>query len=209
METVVALSIAAVALSFFVAAYAPATIGIQRANSVKEAKYLATAVEAELNTLRSSFDGVANSSFEKAYNLVSGGRLLIAHKYRADINGTNTDGIYEGFTGDFTTAEDSEEQPMKIQSFVMDLANTIGFAGGTLPLDSIEGSCFAVSLSHLVNTGGTLAPSTVALDPQAPVILVQADFYLLESNAPAYIRNLTPADLPSRPIYSTRFGITR
>jgi len=155
METVVALSIAAVALSFFVAAYAPATIGIQRANSVEEAKLLAPAVEAELNTLRRTFDGGAASSFEKAFGLVSGGNLLLAHKYRADATANALDGIYPSTSVDFTSEESSSSQPMSIETLVMDMNNAVAFPGATPPLQSIEGSCFAVALTQLTNNPTT------------------------------------------------------
>ncbi len=255
METVVALSIAAVALSFFVAAYAPATIGIQRANSVKEAKYLASAVEAELNILRPQFDigdpddpsDDPTTSFEKAFQMVSGvvknasgfptgGGILIVHKYRANSGAAAVDGISPGFTAEFTSAADSADQPMSIKSFVMNLdtlVNNYPAAAGISPLDSIEGSCFAVSLSQLVIEANTMIVDQNAVvdelkirqdadddglldsvgfdDYTEALIFVQADFYLLESNAPAYLNAVATGaqELPKKPIYTSRFGIKR
>jgi len=167
METVVALGIAAVALSFFVAAFAPASLGIKKAGSVQEAKLLASALEAELNTFRQgSQDSAYGSSFEKAFNWIQfdssnlTGDYIIAFRYRADATLAATDGVIPGYTGSFTN---SLAQPMVIQNRVTTRDYATGNGTPTnsnaaaLPIDSIEGDLFIVELTQLVhdNTGAT------------------------------------------------------
>ena len=167
METVVALGIAAVALSFFVAAFAPASLGIKKAGSVQEAKLLASALEAELNTFRQgSQDSAYGSSFEKAFNWIQfdndnlTGDFIVAFRYRANATDAAIDGVMPGYTDSFTN---SLAQPMVIQNRVTtrDYATNSGTQSNShddaLPIDSIEGDLFLVELSQLVhdNTGGT------------------------------------------------------
>ncbi len=238
METVVALAIAAVALSFFVGAFAPATIGIKRASSVEDAKLLADALEAELNILRPSLDTGYTTSFEKAFDLVANSGVdgnevpnlagaLVAFKYRADVSAAAVDGVYNAYTGiDFNDAGSVNAPSMRVQNRVTTLASVVGAAAGN-PVNSVEGNIFLVALRQIVrdpasgtltvsnpggnltdSSGGTAGTAAAYLDP---VILVQADFFVLESNSPGYLRAIQAGsiDLPSRPIYSTKFGITR
>ena len=239
METVVALTIAAVALSFFVAAFAPATLGIRKANSVQDAKNLASAVEAELNTFRSEAqDSDYSSAFEKAFDWVSMSQsdedFLVAFTYRAQSTGTYVDGILPGYQGKFTA--ESDAQPMILQTRFTFRGYAVGEStpfsstnpheSDVLPIDAIEGPIFAVKLTQLSRdtTSGGLkvvdAPTSQLYDSDGvlqdyanflePVILLKADFYLLKSNSRNYLKNFSVAeDLPDRPVYTKYFGVSR
>ena len=234
METIVALGITAVALGFFVAVFAPAIIGIRRGHSVQEAKSLANALTAELNTSAT----VGETHFEKAFDWVSGVEkesgtfpsgtgLIIGFKYRADAGETPSEGVYPAYQGgDFIEAENSDIQPMTIKSRVALLTTIVSDVVSPAPLDSVEGSVFAISLTQFVKSNDELE-----LDSSGSIgqlkdgdlnsvdydnftdgsMLVQADFYLLESNAPSYLESIASGnqELPAQPIYSTRIGVSR
>ena len=255
METIVALGIAALAASFFLLAFVPASSGVKQSEAIVEAKLLAGALEAELNTARQTLDnadnslldalGVTNtteiSHFHKAFAWVSnstkvtgttipqadsdalGSGIILAFKYRAFAHADDDDiidGIYPAYTGDDFT-ESSDTQPMALRERV-----------GLFPqvdaeLGAVSGSVFAVSLTqiHLGNSGSYVLNTSPALNRLTDSngvsvgynaytegeILLQADFYLLESNSAGYINSVIGGgqDMPSKPVYSTRIGINR
>lgn len=164
LETIVALGIAAIALSFFIAAFAPATLGIKKASRAQEAKNLVSALEAEMGIVRNS-EGSGGSSlydnpFDKAFQWVkrngaNGSGLLVAFQYRANSQqATDTDGNYPAYTGDVTGTATS--QAMILQNRVCPIENIVSppsVTAGYSDADryaQVEGGAFVMELTQMV-----------------------------------------------------------
>ena len=164
METIVALGVATIALSFFILAMAPATVGIERSNSKKTAQRMAASVENELNTIRDSeiSNYVTESSFEKAFDWIqrdgeSGQGLLVAFDYRANSQEPpDVDGLLPAFDqNDYLDRAVTDQQQMILQTRVTEIDDL-----GT-HINSIEGTAYVIKLRQMqVAQDGTLSPAT-------------------------------------------------
>ncbi len=174
METVVAMTIAAVALSFFISAFVPATAGIQRSRSLAEARLLSGALESELHTLRPGVDSAYNSAFEKAFEWIAatatdaagfptGGEAIIGFKYRADaLMGPDADGLHEEYKdgADFTSATESDSQPMAIKTRFVKIESGDLSDEDVKRLGEVDGSAFIVVFNQLTNN---TTPNAISL----------------------------------------------
>jgi len=218
METIVALGVATIALSFFLLAMAPATVGIERSNSKKTAQRMVAALENELNVLRKNEESDHDSSFEKAFNWIrlddeSGDGLILAFDYRASSEGADADGVFKEFSGNFIDPDVAEEQQMILQTRVATLADLSG--GVTYAtditdlLEEVEGSAFVIKLRHMnVDANGALKPNdngtsitvtssdgsvntvTDVEDFTNGLLLYQAEVHVLRANTSKYIEQI-------------------
>lgn len=182
METILALFISAIGMGFFLAAFAPASIGIQKANSIQDAARLVHALEAELNSLRASEieadtsnygDGLGQyvNHFEKAFywttldGVQDGSELIVAFNYRADAHGgVNADGLRSAYdpTTNSHIVDDADQLPVTVETRLVDMATLLADSDELARFNQAVGTAFVVDLVQLVGdaNSGSISPHT-------------------------------------------------
>lgn len=201
MESVIAIGVVAVLLTTFLAVFGPATQGIRRAISIQEADRLVSALEREMQVLRSDDDDSYKTAFDKAFEWIADAddtdKAVFLYNYRGDPSSI-TNGVMDAYTG-----EGGEPG----QDYV--LQASVRRNGDTRmeeELKSLSGPVYYVNMRQLVFSADGLVPSdqtgsivdphntgSKATDPdQYPeaVIAFSAQFYTLKSTSLNYIDRL-------------------
>jgi prepilin-type N-terminal cleavage/methylation domain-containing protein len=237
VETVVAMGIITIMITAFLAAFAPAVLGIKKSISAKEANRLASTLEYELSVLRPDEVATYSTSFEKAYNWIKNSAgttkndAILLYQYRGDLTGTpNNDGTLPPYLGNDAVPGETYVLQSVVRRF--DSTNV----SGELVPKVVEGRVFYVRMVQLIyNTNGELIESTSPgeiLDPRGlnaqttydtypeAVIAYQAQVFVLKSNQYNYIssgafdlnkdlNNDGYPDVLGRPIFTRNMAVRR
>lgn len=228
-ETIIALFIAALAISFFLTAFAPATVGINQASRVEEAKSFVSALEAEMNIVRDSETSIYASAFDKAFKWVrlseaDANNTILAFKYRADASLQNdVNGLLPAFTGDLT--ENAAVATNMILQNRVTLASNVMSGDDMSRFQQIEGSAFLIKLVQLQRSIDGLTeisdttqilneddtPATSVDDYTSAALLFRVELHRLKANDINLLSNTsTYSDITDgKPLYSTQIGVLR
>ena len=226
METVIAIGVLAVLLTAFIAVFAPAAKGIRKAISTQEADRLTHTLKEELTTLRGPEATEFSTGFDKAFNWIkdAGNEPLILFQYRGDAAANpRADGTLEPYTQPGGVAG----QDYVVQSIVRPLGKFAEWKGD---LDALEGGVYAVVATQGVYKNGVLEfdedenkgvikdphPDDAAANPPIDdpknypeaVIAFKAEFHVLKSTAPSFIKDLKANGLKS-PVFSRNLAVRR
>jgi prepilin-type N-terminal cleavage/methylation domain-containing protein len=237
LETVIAIGVLSVLLTGFIVVFTPAAQGIKKSINVQQADRLASTLEQELVTLRSSADTDSfGTGFCKALDWIknsnSASSALLAYQYRGNPSTLRADNT--------ATPVASLQSKLPGKDYVvvsMLRRERFGKLSDEFSddLKAVEGPVYVVKCTQLVFSGGNLIlgkagsivdPKTGAavISPsgyQNPeiafavgypeaVISYAADFYQLPSSSASFVAGFTSAfDGLKNPVFTRNFAVGR
>jgi prepilin-type N-terminal cleavage/methylation domain-containing protein len=202
LETVIAIGVLAVLLTGFMVVFTPAVQGIKKSLNFQEAERLASTLEAELVSGRST--KAPNTPFDTALNRIKEctepDNAIFVYQYRGSLSSLRSDQTREPMVSikGKVVGKDYVVVPMMRRvtesEFLKDLAALEGslylvkckqlyFKGGELVMDDRSGD--ASGKKELLDPKTGLEWKNSASFPEA-VIPFAAEFYFVPTNAPSY-----------------------
>lgn len=228
LETVIAIGVLSVLLTGFIVVFTPAAQGIKKSINVQQADRLASTLEQELVTLRTTADTTSfGTGFGKAFDWIKNSNVatsaLLAYQYRGDPSKLRDDNT--------ATPVASLQSKLPGKDYVVvsmlrrvNVSNPIESKWLSDDLAAVEGPVYVVKCTQLVFSGGNLilgtagsiidpktdAPVPSATDYTEAVIAYAADFYQLPSSSASFVAGLSSAfDGLKNPVFTRNLAVGR
>jgi prepilin-type N-terminal cleavage/methylation domain-containing protein len=205
LETVIAIGVLSVLLTGFIVVFTPAAQGIKKSINVQQADRLASTLEQELATLRTTADTTSfGTGFGKAFDWIKNSNVatsaLLAYQYRGDPSKLRDDNT--------ATPVASLQSKLPGKDYVVvsmlrrvNVSNVTESKWLSDDLKAVEGPVYVVKCTQLKFSGGNLIlgaagsiidpkiGATVASATAYPeaVIAYAADFYQLPSSSASFV----------------------
>jgi prepilin-type N-terminal cleavage/methylation domain-containing protein len=217
-ETIIAIGVLAVLLTGFIAVFTPAAQGIRNSINSQKADRLASALEAELVTLRTGQDSPNPATgFDKAFNWIKEGNApataILVYQYRGNPASTRADGTPDAMAT--ITGEPGKDY------IVQSMVRRVNDANLASDLLAVEGSVFFVKPKQLVFSAGQMIHGTAGtITNPTPLPTRVPPYPPTPTNANDYSEALLPFyaefhSVPTKtlsylqgPAFSTRFNDT-
>jgi prepilin-type N-terminal cleavage/methylation domain-containing protein len=228
LETVIAIGVLSVLLTGFIVVFTPAAQGIKKSINVQQADRLASTLEQELVTLRTTAD---TTGFGKAFDWIKNSNVaasaLLAYQYRGDPSRLRDDNTAT------PVALLKSKLPGKDYVVVSMLrrVNVSNVDDSKLlsdDLKAVEGPVYVVKCTQLKFSGGNLILGTAGsiIDPKGTgvavtsatdyteaVIAYAADFYQLPSSSESFVTGTaftsTFKGFAKNPVFTRNFAVGR
>jgi prepilin-type N-terminal cleavage/methylation domain-containing protein len=213
LETVIAIGVLSVLLTGFIVVFTPAAQGIKKSINVQQADRLASTLEQELVTLRTTTDSTNfGTGFGKAFDWIkqsnAASTALLAYQYRGSPSGLRSDDNTATPVASLKSAGIFNKLPGK-DYVVVSMLRRVDDSNLSADLAAVEGPVYLVKCTQLKFSGGDLILNpltplgsivdpkkdpvfdtdklTSATDYTEAVIAFAADFYQLPSSSASFI----------------------
>ena len=215
IEVIIAMGIISLLLSGFLGLFGTAQKSIQRSLSIKESNQIKEALETEMAVLRPKEAGAGGdyaNSFHKAFEMIktsdTSSSAILIYQYKAKPEDDNKDGILPPFTekNGIPGKDYSTQVAVRKLGAKIDGAGVLTVIKEELNPSAVVGAIYAVRMTQLVKSadgslivgtagsiknpiGSTQLTANSHTEFTDAVILFQAEFFRLPTNAYGYIDN--------------------